>query len=72
MDAFRFSPELFEIRTAVMERLGEEGFNWLSHFSSVDPIHDEYGIEVCGIHQEEDAMSILNILGNMFPNWTAC
>jgi len=27
MDAFRFAPELFEVRTNVMERLTEEGFN---------------------------------------------
>ncbi len=71
MDAFRFAPELFEVRTAVMERLNEEGFDWLSHYSSVDPIHDDYGIEVCGIHQREDAKSILHLIMRMFPNWIA-
>jgi hypothetical protein len=70
MDAFRFAPELFEIRTNVMERLSEEGYDWLSHYSSVDPIHDDYGIEVCGIHAREDAVSILDILMRMFPRWT--
>lgn len=72
MHAFRFAPELFEVRTAVMERLSEEGFDWLSHYSAVDPIHDEYGIEVCGIHTEEDAVSILKLLQRMFPAWHPC
>lgn len=72
MDAFRFAPELFEVRTTVMERLSDEGFDWLNHYSSVDPIHDEYGIEVCGIHQEEDANAILHLLMRMFPKWTPC
>ena len=71
MDAFRFSTELFEVRTDVMERLTDEGFNWLSHYSSVDPIHDQYGIEVCGIIRRDDAVEILNILKRMFPKWRA-
>jgi hypothetical protein len=69
MDAFRFAPELFGVRTTVMERLTEEGFDWLSHYSSVDPLHDEYGIEVCGIHEQEDALSIQRLLMAMFPSW---
>ena len=72
MEPFRFAPELFEVRTDVMERLSEEGFDWLSHYSSVDPIHDEYGIEVCGIHEQEDASSILRLLMRMFPSWIPC
>ena len=70
MDPFRFCPELFEIRTNVMQRLTDEGFDWLSHYSSVDPMHDVFGIEVCGIHERDDAMSILNLLMTMFPSWT--
>ena len=70
MDSFRFAPELFEVRNDVMERLSEEGFDWLSHYSSVDPIHDEYGIEVCGIREQDDAVAILDLLTRMFPRWT--
>lgn len=70
MDAFRFAPELFEVRTTVMERLTDEGFDWLSHYSSVDPMHDVYGIEVCGIHERDDAHAILKMLMDMFPTWT--
>ena len=69
MDAFRFAPELFEVRTTVMERLSDEGFDWLSHYSSVDPDHEDYGIEVCGIHHQEDAVAILKLLIKMFPTW---
>ncbi|HUA64419.1 MAG TPA: hypothetical protein VME24_01130 [Alphaproteobacteria bacterium] len=69
MDPFRFSPELFEIRADVMEALEEAGYLWLSHYSSVDCLQDLYGIEVCGIHDKEDAVAIDGILTRMFPNW---
>ncbi len=69
MDAFRFCPELFEVRTDVLAVLNDEGFEWLSHFSSVDPLHDVYGIEVCGIREEDDAISIQTLLRNLFPKW---
>ena len=68
-DGFRFAPELFETRTDVIAELSDRGFDWLSHFSSVDPIHDCYGVEVCGIHDRDDAVAILDILIEMFPNW---
>ncbi|MEZ6136465.1 MAG: hypothetical protein R3C53_16340 [Pirellulaceae bacterium] len=66
---FRFAPELFETRTDVIAELAERGFDWLSHYSSVDPIHDCYGIEVCGIHDQHDAAAILDILIELFPDW---
>ncbi len=68
-DSFRFAPGLFETRTDVIEELSYRGFDWLSHYSSVDPIHDCYGIEVCGIHDKDDATDILQILIEMFPDW---
>jgi len=68
-DAFRFAPELFEIRTDVIAKLSDRGFDWLSHYSAVDPIHDSYGIEVCGIHNREDAVAIQKILIGLFPKW---
>lgn len=69
MDAFRFSPELFEVRTDVLATLHDAGYEWLSHFSAVDPLHDLYGIEVCGILDEEDAGAIQAILEGLFPTW---
>ena len=68
-DAFRFAPELFETRTDVIAELSDRGFDWLSHYSSVDPIHDCYGIEVCGIHDQDDAVAIQRILIELFPDW---
>ena len=65
----RFAPELFETRTNVIAELTTRGFDWLSHYSSVDPIHDCYGIEVCGIRDADDARAILGILIEMFPDW---
>ena len=69
MAAFQFSPELIEVRADVIARLDEEGFQWLSHYGSVDPDHEDYGIEVCGIQRREDAVSILGVLESMFPDW---
>jgi hypothetical protein len=69
-DAFRFAPELFEVRTQVIVELSERGFDWLSHYSSVDPMHDVYGIEVCGILDKDDAVAIGKLLAEMFPDWT--
>jgi hypothetical protein len=67
--AFRFAPELFETRTQVIASLAENGFDWLSHYSSVDPIHETYGIEVCGIRDKSHAISIQQLLIEMFPDW---
>ena len=69
MGAFRFAPELFQYRNDVMAELHERGFDWLSHYSAIDPMHDVYGIEVCGIPDEDDAVSILEILIEMYPDW---
>lgn len=69
MDSFRFSPELFATLTDVLQALSDAGFEWLSHFSSVDPLHDLYGIEICGIVDEDDAMQIRELLCRMFPDW---
>ena len=69
LDSFRFSPELFEVRNDVIDRLTDCGFDWLTHYASVDPAHDVHGIEVCGIHDRDDAVKIVEILTEMFPTW---
>jgi hypothetical protein len=69
MQPFRFAPELFECRNEVLAELSDAGYEWLSHFSSIDPMHDVYGIEVCGIRDEDDAIAIAAILAKMFPRW---
>ena len=69
MDTFRFCPELFEVRTGAVAALEAAGFHWLSHFSSIDILHDVYGIEVCGITDPGDANSIRELLDRIFPDW---
>ena len=70
MESFRFSPELFEFRNEVLAALSDAGFEWLSHFSSVDTLQDVYGIEVCGITDRTDADTILSVLNRLFPSWS--
>ena len=69
MNEFQFHPELFEDRTRVMEELSAAGYEWLSHYSSVDVIHDQYGLEVCGIRAEADARAIHVLLRRLYPDW---
>jgi hypothetical protein len=69
MDAFRFCPELFELRGDVTAQLEREGYLWLRHYSSIDCLHDVYGVEVCGIHEKQDAIAIRKVLIVMFPKW---
>ena len=69
MSPFRFEPELFDHRTRAMEALAGEGFEWFSHFSSVDILHDVFGLEVCGIERENDALKIESILHRVFRAW---
>ena len=70
MSEFAFHPELFEERTVALETMAERGFHWFEHFSSVDLLHDLYGLEVCGIAEEDDAGAILVVLQERFPAWT--
>jgi hypothetical protein len=63
-DPFRFAPELFEYWGLVIEDLDRAGFSWFSHYSSVDLLHDRYGLEVCGIRGQADAVSISHTLSH--------
>jgi hypothetical protein len=69
MREFRFYPELFEYRTALLEVLAENNYQWLSHFSAVDLIHEAHGLEVCGIKDEADAIYIQCIFRALFSRW---
>lgn len=70
MNELRFSPELFEHRSDALEVLAEHGFEWLSDFATIDVLHDLYGLEVCGIPDEETARRILDLLRRRFLDWT--
>jgi hypothetical protein len=66
---FAFHPQLFEHRTLALEELGRHGYIWLEHFSSIDLLHDLFGLEVCGIPEQRDAEVMLSILQDLFPDW---
>jgi hypothetical protein len=53
-------------RSGLLERAG---FTWMSHYSSIDLLHEEYGLEVCGIHEEAHVKPIANALIEGFPQW---
>ncbi|EEF63271.1 hypothetical protein [Pedosphaera parvula] len=67
--AFEFYPELFECRSQASAILEEIGFNWFSDYGSIDILHHEYGLEICGIHEEESIEPILLALQQGFPQW---
>jgi len=69
MKAFEFHGNLFEFRAEALEALEEKGYVWLSHFSSIDPLHDLYGLEVCGIRDKLIAVSIQKVLLSKFAQW---
>jgi hypothetical protein len=67
---FAFHPELFEHRTLALEALAAHDLHWFEHFSSVDLLHDLFGLEVCGIIDQRDAELALCVLQETFPEWS--
>ena len=68
-EPFLFFPELFEERGKALELLGERGFTWFTDYNSVDLLHEEYGLEVCGIKEESNVRRIARTLQSGFPHW---
>jgi hypothetical protein len=64
-----FRPELFECRSRAIEVLEAAGIVWLSDYSSVDLLHEEYGLEVCGIAQESSVDRVAEAMRTGFPHW---
>jgi hypothetical protein len=64
-----FHPELFECRGCATELLSDAGFAWYGDYMSIEPVHEEYGLEVGGIRNEGDVQPILTILQRAFPHW---
>lgn len=69
MSAFRFCPELFDLRNQAIAALADAGLAWLADYGAVDIDHGLYGLEVCGIQRQEDAPKVLRILQARFPEW---
>ncbi len=68
-EKFEFYPELFEHRNRASELLEEAGYTWFSDFSALEPLHEDYGLEVSGIQNERDIRPILEALQRGFPQW---
>jgi hypothetical protein len=66
---FEFYPELFDHRSRVAELLEEAGCTWFRDYSSIDLLHAEYGLEICGIQNEPDVRVIASVLQRAFPHW---
>lgn len=66
---FSFFPELFEQRAAASDLLADAGIEWMTSYSSIDLLHEEYGLEVCGIQHDADLKAISTALCDAFPQW---
>jgi len=69
MQEFRFCSELFEYRSTAIETMSKHGLDLFTNFGTIDVLHDVFGLEVCGIPEESDALKILSVLRTTFPNW---
>jgi hypothetical protein len=69
MNSFAFHGDLFQTRDRVRLLLANNGFNWLTHFGSIDLLHDVYGLEVTAISSEADAVAIEKLLRKQLREW---
>jgi hypothetical protein len=69
MTQFSFRQELFEEKARAQEVLSNASFNWFEDYQSVDLLHEEYGLEVCGIRDEETALGIKEVMERTFVKW---
>jgi hypothetical protein len=69
---FAFHPELFDHRAAAIECLDESGLRMFSEYGSVELLHKEYGLEICGIRRSADVHLIAALLHSKFPQWHHC
>lgn len=69
MQPFAFESALFDHRAEATDALSRAGYQWLVNFSTIDLMHDVFGIEVCGISEESEAPCIQDVLRRTFPAW---
>jgi len=70
-----FYPELFQHRDCASELLDDAGYTLFRNFDSIDVLHEEYGLEITGIREEQMIKPILEAMRTGFPHWhhyTAC
>lgn len=67
--SFIFRPELFASRGQAADALAEGGFDMFGDYSSIDILHEEYGLEICGIREKAAVEPISAIMEKTFPHW---
>jgi hypothetical protein len=65
----QFHPELFECKNRASEFLEAAGLVWFSDYSSIDLLHEEFGLEVCGILKESSVEPVAEAMRSGFPQW---
>jgi hypothetical protein len=65
----QFHPQLFECKGTASELLDAAGFAWFSDYSAIDLLHEEFGLEVCGIQEDSNVEPIARAMRDGFPHW---
>lgn len=68
-EEFEFYPALFADRARAAELLEEAGYTWFADYSSIDLMHEDYGLEICGLRTEGDVKRVAETLRRGFPHW---
>jgi hypothetical protein len=68
-EGLQFRPELFECKGKASDFLNAAGFTWFSDYSSIDLLHEEFGLEVCGIQDDSNVEPIAGAMRDGFPHW---
>jgi hypothetical protein len=66
---FAFREELFDFKRRAQEALETNGILLHQSYQSIDLNHQEFGLEVCAIVDENTAIRISRILSHTFPEW---
>jgi hypothetical protein len=69
MSAYLLPAALSECRNLAFEELARCQFDWQENFRSIDLLAEVFGLEVCGISDEDEAEAILAVLEDIFPDW---
>jgi len=66
---FQFHPKLFECKSRASGILDTAGFTWFTDYSSIDLLHEEFGLEICYIQEESNVKPIAESMRAEFPHW---
>ena len=67
--SFSFHPELLGARATFLQVLNENDLDLFSNFTSVDPDHEDCGLDVEGVKDKSDAIKIHRLFKETFPLW---